>query len=95
MPPPVADCVSATIVVALLLLPLWLPRAPTWVQVPVALLVLLGGFLFGISSLRTRWRLSKSTGQFVGYYLYLVGVALAIIVVFLLLCIPVARMFSR
>jgi len=80
-----ADCLVTIIVVALFLLPLWLPRAPMFVQVPVAILVTLGGLFFAASALRNRWRLAKSTGQFLGYYLRLAAVAIAFIVAFLLL----------
>ncbi len=40
------DWLAATIVVALFLLPLWLPHVPMFVQVPVAILVILGGLFF-------------------------------------------------
>jgi hypothetical protein len=86
-----ADWLAATIVVALFLLPLWLPHSPMFVQVPIAILVTLGGLVFAASALHNRWRLSKSTGQFLGYYLRLAAVALAIIVAFLLLVFVIGR----
>ena len=82
------DWLAATIVatqVALILLPLWLPHVPLFVQVPVAILVIFGGLFSAASALRNRWRLSKTTEQFLGYYLALVAVAVAIIVAILLL----------
>ena len=75
-----ADWLAATIFVALFLLPLWLPHVPMFVQVPVTILVIFGGLFSTASALRNRWRLSKSTGQFLGYYLRLAAVAIAIIV---------------
>ena len=86
-----ADCLVATLIVALFLLPLWLPHVPMFVQAPIAILVTLGGLLFAASALRNRWRLSKSTGQFLGYYLRLAAVAVAIIVAFLLLVTAIGR----
>ena len=86
-----ADWLAATIVVALFLLPLWLPHVPLFVQVPVVILVILGGLFTAAFALRNRWRLSKSTGQFLGYYLALVAVAVAIIVAFLLLVFVIGR----
>ena len=86
-----ADWLAAIICVALLLLPLWLPHVPMFVQVPVDILVILGGLFFAASALRDRWRLSKSTGQFLGYYLRLAAVAIAIIVAFLLLVFAIGR----
>ena len=88
-----ADWLGAIIFVALLLLPLWLPHVPMFVQVPIAILVTLGGLFFAASALRNRWRLSKGTGQFLGYYLRLAAVAVAIIVAFLLLVFGVGRWF--
>ena len=88
-----ADWLAATIVVALFLLPLWLPHAPLFVQVPVVILVTLVILFGAASALRNRWRLSKSTGQFLGYYLALVAVAVAIIVAFLLLVFVIGRLF--
>ena len=86
-----ADWLAATVIAALFLLPLWLPHAPMFVQVPIAILVALGGLIFAASALRNRWRLSKSTGQFLGYYLRLAAVAIAIIVAFLLLVLAIGR----
>ena len=87
----IADWLVAILVVALLLLPLWLHHAPMFVQVPVVILVLFFGLFFAVSALRDRWRLSKSTVQFLGYYFRLVAVAIAIIVAFLLLVSVIAR----
>ena len=89
-----ADWLAAIVIAALFLLPLWLPHAPMFVQVPIAILVTLGGLFFAASALRNRWRLSKSTGQFLGYYLALVAVAVAIIVAFILLVFVIGRLFS-
>ena len=86
-----ADWLAATIIVALFLLPLWLPPVPMFVQVPVVILVILGCLFSAASALRNRWRLSKSTGQFLGYYLRLAAVAVAIIVAFLLLVTAIGR----
>lgn len=86
-----ADWLAAIICVALLLLPLWLPHVPMFVQVPVDILVILAGLFFAASALRSRWRLSKSTGQFLGYYLRLAAVAVAIIVALLLLVFGIGR----
>jgi hypothetical protein len=86
-----ADWLAAIVIAALFLLPLWLPHAPLFVQVPVVILVLLGGLFFAASALRNRWRLSRSTGQFLGYYFRLVAVAIAIIVAFLLLVFAIGR----
>jgi hypothetical protein len=86
-----ADWLAAIIVAALLLLPLWLPHAPMFVQVPIAILVTLGGLLLTAAALRNRWRLSKSTGQFLGFYLRLAAVAITIIVAFLLLVFAIGR----
>jgi hypothetical protein len=86
-----ADWLAATIFVALLLLPLWLPHVPMFVQVPVAILVILGGLFFAASALRNRWRLAKSTGQFLGYYLRVAAVAVAIIFALLLLVFGIGR----
>jgi len=86
-----ADWLAAIVIAALFLLPLWLPHAPMFVQVPIAILVTLGGLFFAASALRNRWRLAKSTGQFLGYYLRLAAVAIAIIVAFLLLVFAIGR----
>lgn len=88
---PTADWLAAIVIAALFLLPLWLPYAPLFVQVPVVILVTLGGLFLAASALRNRWRLSKSTGQFLGYYLALVAAAVAIIVAFLLLVFVIGR----
>jgi len=88
-----ADWLAAIIFTTLLLLPLWLPRAPMFVQVPVTILVALGGLFLAASALRNRWRLSKSTGNFLGYYFQLAAVAIAIIVAFLLLVFAIGRLF--
>lgn len=84
-----ADWLAAIVIAALFLLPLWLPRAPLFVQVPVVILVISGGLFSAASALRNRWRLSKSTGQFLGYYFRLAAVAIAIIVAFLLLVLAI------
>jgi hypothetical protein len=65
---PTTDWLATTIVVALFLLPLWLPHVPMFVRVPVAILVLFGGLFFAASALRNRLRSSKHTGQFLGYF---------------------------
>lgn len=88
-----ADWLAAIVSAALFLLPLWLPHAPMFVQVPIAILVALGCLFFAASALRNRWRWSKSTGQFVGYYLRLAAVAIATIVAFLLLVFVIGRLF--
>jgi len=49
-----ADWLAATIIVALFLLPLWLPHVPMFVQVPVVILVILGGLFFAASAFRDR-----------------------------------------
>ncbi len=79
------DWLAAIVIAALFLLPLWLPHAPMFAQVPIAILVTLVILFGAASALRNRWRLSQNTGQFLGYYLRLVAVALAIVVAFLLL----------
>lgn len=79
--------------VAMILLPLWLPHVPLFAQVPVAILVICGALFSAASALRNRWRLSKTTWQFLGYYLALVAVAVAIIFAILLL-VYVIGMFS-
>lgn len=91
---PIPDWLAAIIIAALFLLPLWLPRAPMFIQVPTAILVTLGGLFFAASTLRNRWGLSKSTGRFLGYYLRLVSVAIAIVVSFLLLVVVFGRLFT-
>ena len=89
----IADWLAAILFAALLLLPLWLPHAPMFVQVPIAVLITLGGLFFAASALHNRWRLSKSTGQFLGYYLRVAAVAIAIIVACLLLVFVIGRLF--
>jgi hypothetical protein len=59
--------------------------------VPVAILVLFLGLLFAVSALRDRWRMSKSTGQFLGDCFGPAAVATAIIVAFLLPVFLIAR----
>ena len=86
-----ADWLAAIVIAALFLLPLWLPHAPLFVQVPVDILVTLGGVFFAASALRNRWCLSKSTGQFLSYYLRLAAVAIAIIITCLLLVFIIGR----
>ena len=90
----IAGGLAAVVFFALLLLPLWLHRTPMFVQVPVAILVVCLGIYSAVSALRDRWRLSKSSGQFSGYYFRLVAVAIAAIAVigaFLLLCFVAGR----
>lgn len=90
------DWLAAAIVatqISLILAPLWLPHVPLFVQVPFAIIVIFGCLFCVASALRDRWRLSKTTGQFLGYYLALVAVAVPIIVAILLL-VYVIGMFS-
>lgn len=70
------------------------PHAPMFVQVPVAILVMFVGLFSGASALRDRWRLSKRTGQFLGYYLRLAAVAIAIIVACVLLVFVIGRVLT-
>ena len=80
-----AEWLAGFIIAVLFLLPLWLPHAPMFVQVPIAVLITFGGLFFAASALRNRWRLSKSPARFLGYYLRLAAVAVVIIVALLLL----------
>ena len=87
----IAGWLVAILVIALFLLPLWLHRTPMFIQVPAAILVICLGVYFAVSALRDRWRLSKSTGQFLGYYIPLGATAIVIIIAFLLLCFVIGR----
>jgi hypothetical protein len=89
----ISDSLGTILCAALVLLPLWLPHAPMFVQVPIGILVLCLGLFLVASALRDHWRLSKSTGQFVGYYFRLVAAAIAIIVTFLLLFLVIGSHF--
>ncbi len=78
------------------LLPLYLfalPHAPMFVRMPTGILITLGGFYSAGSALRERWRLSKATGQFFGYYLRLAAVAIAIIIAWVLVVFVVGKLF--
>ena len=89
-----ADWPEAVIFAALL--PLWLfalPHAPMFVRVPIGILVTLAGLFCAASALRDRWRLSKTTGRFFGYYLRLAAVAIAIILAWVLLVFVIGRLF--
>ena len=60
-------------------------------QVPIAILITLGGPISAASALRNCWRLSKNFGQFLGYFLRVSGVAIAIIIACQLLVFGVVR----
>ena len=83
-------------IVFAVLLPLWLlalPHAPMFVRVPIGILVTLGVFYCAASALRERWHLSKSTGQFFGYYFRLAAMAIAIVIAWVLLVVVIGRLF--
>ena len=88
-----ADSLGSIVLAGLFLLPLWLPHAPMFVQVPVVILVTLAGLFLAAAALCNRWHLSQNPGQFLGYYLRLAAVAIAIIVAFLLLVFGIGRVF--
>ena len=73
-------------IIIIVLVALTLPLFPMFVQRTSSILIII---LFGLFPaaiyLRNRWRSSKHTGQFLGYYLRLVAVAVAIVVAFWLL----------
>lgn len=67
-------------------------RTPRFfIQVPIAILITFGGLTSPVSALRNCWRLSKNFGQFLGNFLRVSGVAIAIIIACQLLVFGVVR----
>ncbi len=72
-----------------------LPQASVFVRVPIGILITLGGLYAAGSALRQRWFISKTTGNFFGYYLRLAGVAIAIIIAWVLTVFVIPKIFLR
>jgi hypothetical protein len=72
-----------------------LPQTPPYLRIPMTLFVVAQGLYAAACALRERWRISKTTGQFFGYYLRLVALSMVIILGTLLFIFAMIKLFLK
>ena len=88
---PEAVCLVAFLVLSFFVVPL----APFFVRVAFGLLIAASAFWAAASALRERWRESKTSGAFIGYYARLVGIGFGIVAGWALLMLLLAKFVIR
>ncbi len=91
-----ADWPEALVLAVVLLVTLFvIPHSPLFVRFIFGALMTVGALCAGATALRERWRESKTTGVFIGFYLRLAGIAFVIVLAWVLFVLLVGKFFVR